>query len=148
MTRLTGIFLGVRNAVTGTHQVELTGPDGLLGAERITMQKLALKEPRHGLEATVGVRGDVGALAGAKCEWTEMISKTPRTHTAPCPRRQRTADLKEPDVRIARANQFGAGTFHDVSLPASDRSLASDDLTVEDEEDAVLGVNPRAKALG
>lgn len=66
MTELMGVFLRVCDAVTGTHQVELTGPDGLLGGERITVLKLALEEPCHGLETKVGVRSDIGTCAGRR----------------------------------------------------------------------------------
>ena len=55
-------LLGVRHAVAGGHQVELAGPDHLLGAEAVAVQHLAGDQPRDGLQADVRMRPDVDAL--------------------------------------------------------------------------------------
>ena len=51
-----GVLLGVGHPVAGGHEVQLAGPDELLGAQAVEMQELAGQEPRHGLEAHVGMR--------------------------------------------------------------------------------------------
>ena len=52
-------LLGVRDAAPGGHEVELAGPDDLLGAEAVPVQDLAVEQPGDRLEPDVGMRPDV-----------------------------------------------------------------------------------------
>src|SRR3954466_16122481 len=84
------VVFGVRDAVTGGHQVELPRADGLLRAKAVGVNQLALEQPRHCVQTGVRVRSDRGAAA-----WTgrtEVVGETPRTDRAPGALRQGTAD--------------------------------------------------------
>ena len=51
-------FLGMRDAISRGHQVELTRANDLLVSKAIAMQHLSRQEPRHCLETDMGMRPD------------------------------------------------------------------------------------------
>ncbi len=59
-----GRLLGVGHPPAGGHQVQLAGPDDLLGAEAVAVQGLARGQPGDGLQAGVRVRADGEARLG------------------------------------------------------------------------------------
>ena len=90
-------FFGVRDAVSRRHQVEFTGADDLFGAQGVAMQRLAVDEPRDGLQARVGVGSDIEAAAFGDVGGTHVIREAPRSHGS-------TTALWEGAAHLERAN--------------------------------------------
>ena len=57
-----GVLLGVGHAVTGGHQIELSGSYDLLRAQAVAVEDLAADEPGDRLEPHVRVGADVDAV--------------------------------------------------------------------------------------
>src|SRR6476469_6038163 len=72
-----GGFLGVTDPAARGHQVELAWANGLLGADAVAMEELAGDEPRHGLQADVGMRADVRSGVLGHCRRTHVIGEAP-----------------------------------------------------------------------
>ena len=53
-----GVFLGVGNAGAGGHEVQLAGPDHLLGTQAVVVLDLSGHQPGHRLQADVGMGAD------------------------------------------------------------------------------------------
>ena len=83
--------LGVGDAMTRGHQVDLAGADDLLVAQTVAMQHLALDQPGEGLQADVRMRADVHALAGLEPHGAGVIEEAPRANHALLAIGERTA---------------------------------------------------------
>jgi hypothetical protein len=77
LATVAGALLGVGDAVAGRHQVELAGPDELLGAEAVAVQHLARQQPGDGLEAGVGVGADLQAGRPGDRHGAEVVGEAP-----------------------------------------------------------------------
>ena len=85
-----GGLLGVGDAVPGGHEVELAGPDDLIGTEAVAVQDLAGDQPGDGLEAGVGVGADADAVVGVDVAGPMWSTK----HHAPTVRRSRRGSAR------------------------------------------------------
>ena len=83
-----GILLGVRHAVAGGHEVELAGPDELLGAEAVEMQQLPRHEPGHRLQAHVGMRPNAELPRRTHHDRAHVVGEAPRANRAAGPLRE------------------------------------------------------------
>ena len=92
------ILLGVGHPVACGHEVQLAGPDELLGTQAVEMQEFAGHEPRHGLEAHVGMRADAEGHARFDRDGARMIDEAPRPDGAARSLRQHPADWQRPDL--------------------------------------------------
>ena len=87
-----GRFLGVGDAVAGSHQVELSGPDELFVAEAVAVEDFAREQPRHGLQTDVGVRADPQAGAAVDDRRANVVSEAPGPDGAPAAEGQGATD--------------------------------------------------------
>ena len=71
------VLLGMRDPVARRHEVQLAGPDELLGAQAVEVQQLPRQQPRHGLEAHVGMRPDAEGQARLHRDGADMIEEAP-----------------------------------------------------------------------
>ena len=71
------ILLGVGHPVARGHEVQLAGPDELLGAQAVEVQELAGHEPCHGLQAHVGMRPDAERHARFDRHGAGVIDEAP-----------------------------------------------------------------------
>src|SRR6478672_7909137 len=71
-------LLRMRDAMAGSHEVELSRPDGLFRADRVVMHELAGDEPRDGVQAQVRMRSDVDSTRPPDGEWTHVVDEAPR----------------------------------------------------------------------
>ena len=78
-TRGTGRhLLGVHDAVTGGHEVDLAGPEGLLAPEAVTMDELAVEHPGDRVQTGVRVRSHLHG-AGGGVERAGVVDEAPGT---------------------------------------------------------------------
>ena len=70
-------FLGVRHALTGRHEVELTRTNRLDRSQVVPVEDLPLDEPGHCLQADVRMRADVHAAITAGGSGTEVVGEAP-----------------------------------------------------------------------
>lgn len=128
-------LLGVRHALTGSHQVELPRPDDLLGPEAVTMQHLTGDEPGDGLEPDVRVRANVDTSLLGDRRRTHVVREAPRADRAMGPPRQGPPNLQRTHLGLAavehlehprlyptpgRSDRGGVSPGH---RPAHDREL-------------------------
>ncbi len=59
------VLLGVGDPVARGHEVQLPRPDELLGAQAVQVEQLAGHQPRHGLQAQVGMGPDAERPPGS-----------------------------------------------------------------------------------
>ena len=100
-------FLGVGDAATGGHEVELPRPNRLPVAEAVAVQHLALNEPGDRLQADVRMRWHPHARAPRDVVRPEVIDE------APCADRRAQGRREEPEnpgalaqVDLAPGQQF------------------------------------------
>src|SRR5262249_56024546 len=67
--------LGMNDAATRGHPIDLAWPDRRGGAKTVAMHDLAVEQEGDGGEADMGMRPHVDALAGAKLRRSEVIEK-------------------------------------------------------------------------
>lgn len=84
-------ILGVGDAMSSGHQIDLARADDLLVAQAVAVQDLALDQPGEGLQADVRVRADVHALAGLEPHGAGVIEEAPRVNHALLAIGERTA---------------------------------------------------------
>jgi hypothetical protein len=101
-------LLGVGDPVAGGHQVQLPGPDDLLGPEAVPVQHRPVQQPRHGLQPDVGVRADVEAPLAADVARAHHVDEAPGAHRPPRPPGQ--------DAAHAEAADLGAAALDDGDL--------------------------------
>lgn len=76
-----GGFLGVRDATTGGHEIELSGTDQLFGSETVAMEEFAGYDPCDGLETDVRMGTD-SARTLIRCGWPDVVGEAPRADGA------------------------------------------------------------------
>jgi hypothetical protein len=92
-----GVLLGVHDSGAGGHQVQLPRPDGLLGAQTVTVQQFPGEHPRHCLQTKVRVRANP-SNPGWRFERPAVVEEAPGAHGAPGPLRQCTSHRDGTDV--------------------------------------------------
>ena len=102
------VLLGVRHPVAGGHEVQLAGPDQLLGAKAVEVQQLPFQQPGHGLEAQVGMGPDAEGDARLRCDRAGMVEEAPGPDGAARPLGQHTAHRQR-----AHLGQPGRGELDD-----------------------------------
>ena len=85
-------LLGVGDAMTGGHQVDLAGADHLDVAQAVAVQRLALDHPGKGLQADVRVRAHGQSAARFEFGGTGMVEEAPGTDHPPLARRHQPTD--------------------------------------------------------
>src|SRR5690606_23597775 len=85
-------LLGVGNAIARGHEVELAGPDRLLGAKAVTVEDLPREEPGHGLEADVRMGPDAEPRPAIDDLRAHVVREAPGADGAAMLERQRPAD--------------------------------------------------------
>src|SRR5262249_56341044 len=91
----------------GRYEIELPGPDHLLVAEAVTVQRFALDQPRHGLKPDMRMRSDIHRLARPEGERAIVIEKAPRPHEPTPGAWQRAADYQSSGQRgLTRRMRF------------------------------------------
>jgi hypothetical protein len=73
-------ILGMDDAATCGHQINLSRADDLLIAQTVSMQHFAFNQPGEGLQANVRMGADMHTLAGIELHRPGMIEKAPRTN--------------------------------------------------------------------
>ena len=106
-------LLGVRDAATGGHEVELAGSDHLLGAERIAMQRLPFEQPGDGLEADVRVRGNVEAMRLVDVGRPHVVEEAPRPDGASTAAWERPTNAEGADLALAALRDLDARASSD-----------------------------------
>jgi len=91
LCRVPRILLGVRHAVAGGHEIQLAGPDELLGTQVVEVQQLAGDKPRDRLQAHVRMWSDAERTGPPDGDRTHVVGEAPGTDRAPRPVRQDTA---------------------------------------------------------
>src|ERR1700722_15098898 len=94
--------LGMHDAASGGHQVDVARMNGLGAAETVAMDDLAIKQKRHGGEPDMGMRPHVDALAGAELDRPEMVEEDEGPDHAPLDVGQGAADAKAAEIDAAR----------------------------------------------
>jgi hypothetical protein len=127
-----GMLLGMHYPVTGSHQIQLSGPDRLLASEAVTVQQLAGKDPGNGLEPDMGMRSDPGSVAG-NINRAGVIEKAPGAHSSPASLRQGAAHLHSAHVRRPAVHDLDisgrlTGNRHRISVEGCDGSAHGYDL--------------------
>ena len=92
----------VAEARAARHEVELSGHDDLFAAERVAVQRLALQEPGDGLQADVGVWGDVQAAGRAHKRGPMWSTK----HHGPTGRRPRLGSARRTPMAPTRLSRL------------------------------------------
>jgi hypothetical protein len=103
-----GWLLGVGDAVSGAHQVQLSRSDQLLGAQAVVVNRLTLNQPGHGREPRVRVGIDIESPFLGHGGWAHVIGETPRPDGAMGPLGKSAADLDGPDQRVVRRKDLGS----------------------------------------
>ena len=75
--------LGVHDAASGQHPVDVAGADDLHRAEAVAVHEIAVEEVRHRREADVRVRSHVDAFAGHQLGWPHLIEEDERADQSP-----------------------------------------------------------------
>ena len=94
--------LGMDDATTCGHPVDLARTDRRGGAEAVAMHDLPVEQEGDGGEADMGMRPHVDALTGAKLGRPEMIEEDEGPDHAPLGVRERAAHREMADVYAAR----------------------------------------------
>src|SRR3546814_20404917 len=76
---IAGSVLGMGNAATCGHQVDLAGPDDLRATQAVAMHRLAFDHPGEGLQADVWMRRAEERRVGEECVST-WCSRRSRYH--------------------------------------------------------------------
>ncbi len=85
-------LLSVRDAAARRHEVELPGPDQLLGAEAVPVQHVPGQEPGHGLQADMRMRWHIHPGDAVDVHRPVVIDEAPGTDASAQPERQHAAD--------------------------------------------------------
>ena len=109
-----GRLLGVRDAVTGGHQVELARSQHLVGAETVPVPRLARDEPCDRLQPDVRVRADVEAVTLGDRRRPEVVGEAPRADRAVGPTGQGAPDAERPDLGRPAGQDLDLGAGHDA----------------------------------
>ena len=115
-------LLGVGDAAAGGHEVELAGPDHLLGAEAVVVEHLPGEQPRHRLQADVRVRADVDSLLLGDRRGTHVVDEAPRPDGAAGRRGSARRTVSEPTTASwlsVTSTQAGTGSASAGSASAS-----------------------------
>ena len=108
------------NAVARRHQVQLTGPDQLLGAERVGVERLTVQQPGHGLEPDMGVGPDLHRVRLDFVAGKHHVDEAPGTNGAPALGRQDPHDTEISDLGdAALAHLDGVVAGHGLHPTAS-----------------------------
>ena len=99
-------LLGVRDASPGRHQVELTRPDQLLGAQAVPVQHVPCQQPGDRLEADVRMRRHVHPGHAVDVHRAVVIDEAPGADAAAQPEGQHATHRHRTDAGIARLGQF------------------------------------------
>ena len=122
-----GVLLGMGDAVSGRHDVQLPGPDELLGAEAVAVEQFPGDDPGHGLQAHVGVGPDADRTGLTHRNGADVVREAPGTDRSPRSLRQHSAHGKRTDLRrprpgssdttgpVAGAGAAGAGGVSSVA---------------------------------
>ena len=99
------VLLGVGHPVAGRHEVQLAGPDELLGAQAVEVEQLAGHQPGHGLQAHVRMRPDAERPARLGPDGADVVGEAPGPHRPARPLRQDPAHRQRADLgRAARGD--------------------------------------------
>src|SRR3954447_14948295 len=88
-----GRLFGMRNPLSRGHEVELAGPDRLLGAERVPMQELTGDKPGDRVQTDVRMRTDLNRMELVDPSRAHVVGK------APCPDRPPATARQHPSYR-------------------------------------------------
>jgi hypothetical protein len=106
----TRVLLGVGHPVTRRHQVQLAGPDDLLGSEAVPVDDLAGEEPGNGLQSHMRVGRDVVCRGFRDRGRSAVVHEAPSSNRPPPPLRQGPADPESADLRFpAGGDNRGSG---------------------------------------
>ena len=102
---LLGGALGMDDAAAGAHPVHGAGLDGLLGAQAVSMQDLALEQVGEGRAVDVRMRAHVDALIGQELGRPHLVEEDERADHLPLGGRQGSAHRHLAEVHRARHDQ-------------------------------------------
>ena len=103
-----GRLLGMRDTVTGGHQVQLPGPDQLFRTEAVAVEDLTVEQPGDRLQPDVGMRSDVDAVLLGHPSRSHVVHETPRPDASPRPLRERAANLHVADQCVVAGHELDA----------------------------------------
>src|SRR5262245_34098078 len=101
--------LGMHDAASGGHPVDLAGLDRHGGAEAVTVHDLAIEEIGYGGEADMRVWANVETIARVEFRRSKMIEKDKWPNHAGPSGRQCTTDREVAEVHCARHDDLGNG---------------------------------------
>src|SRR5690606_27012596 len=111
--------LGMGDSPASYHQVDITGPDGLVTAHRIPVQYLALEEVGHGGNTDVWMRTNVDAFARGKIRRPHVIKEDPGADHSLLRRWQQTPHREPAKIRDPGAQDLldgAAWRFDGIAL--------------------------------
>src|SRR5262249_43930801 len=94
--------LGVHDAASRRHPIDLARTNGGSGAEAVAMHDLAVEQEGDPGKADMRMRPHVDALARAEMRRPEMVEEDERADHAPPGVRERAADVEMADIDAAR----------------------------------------------
>ena len=114
-------LLSVRDAAARRHEIELPGPDQLLGAEAVPVQHVPGQKPGHGLQADVRMRWHIHAGDAVDVHRPVVVDEAPGTDASAQPERQHAADRQVTDARVAclryfQVDRLGNGVTGDLHV--------------------------------
>jgi hypothetical protein len=94
----------------------LTCSNELFGPETVAVQKLTTEEPRHRLQANVGMRRDINRSIRRERKRSHVIGETPRADGAPTPGGKGTTNGELSHRRLATWGDFDVVHQHGLML--------------------------------
>src|SRR5262249_36557155 len=100
--RLRSGSLGMHNSTTGSHQVDLAGPNGQCRPEAIAMRDLTIEQVGDGRETDMRMRPDVDPVPREKLCWSHLIEENEWSDHLALRGGKRASDLEIAKVAGAR----------------------------------------------
>ncbi len=88
----------MRDPPPGGHQVEHPGAGRPLEPEAVLVEKIAFEKPGDGLEADMGMRGDIHRLSGGEVDGAVGIQETPGSDHPPLTPGEEASDRETAEV--------------------------------------------------
>ncbi len=114
--------LGVNDAASGCHPVDVAGPDRLFEAETVAVQNFAFEQVGEGSETDMRVRADVDPVAAQELGWTHMVEENKGPDRSQSRRRQDAAYGQSAEIAISGFDDVGDGIAQCFLTQARTRS--------------------------
>ena len=111
--------LGMGDAATGDHPVDLVGLDGLLHADTVPMHDLAGKQVGHRGEADVRMRAHVDGFGNSRREshWADVVEENERADHVPACEWQHAADFESAQIAAPLVDDLHDESFTRLAVP-------------------------------